>query len=423
MRQQTVEALQQVLPAKRRLPFFGLIERDDLAFRVDQEGCRITVNAETADDLADAVKGGLRPDEFILFEPDFDLRQYIRLVSVHAQDLEPSRLEVSVGGLQVREFTAARPTPHPPEVDQYIFAAEFRQPALLAFEIGELVIGDFAAHLQFGAFVIRGRMRAHHDLVLLQVGAFGRDVAVAYSKDDDLFARLGGFGRETIHVDLAVAVAVHAERAIHRVDLLVARVVIILHEGLFALNIDVAAREGLGRLQYQPVVFAHLIHLRVFDVLGGVRAALEEALFERDVDRRLPDVRVAALVVAEIELLAGVHHVVQIDVGVNLWRLPFGFDKQRQDRGLVRRRVIQTARRNRGVAFGAFGELNLRQVAEWFEDHVIEIILVWRQLRLELADEFLGDGGDVPRQERDGYGERANQNRKPPRGFQAILPP
>jgi hypothetical protein len=34
MRQQTVEALQQILAAQRRLPFPGLIERNDLALRV-----------------------------------------------------------------------------------------------------------------------------------------------------------------------------------------------------------------------------------------------------------------------------------------------------------------------------------------------------------------------------------------------------
>ena len=34
MRQQTVEALQQILAAQRWLPFPGLIERNDLAFRV-----------------------------------------------------------------------------------------------------------------------------------------------------------------------------------------------------------------------------------------------------------------------------------------------------------------------------------------------------------------------------------------------------
>src|SRR5215813_4436634 len=103
MRQQAVEALQHILPAQRRLPFLGLVERDDLAFGVDQQGRRIAVNAETADDLADAVQPGLSPDEFVLFEPGFDLRQYLRLVSVHPQNLEPTRLEVSVGGLQVRE--------------------------------------------------------------------------------------------------------------------------------------------------------------------------------------------------------------------------------------------------------------------------------------------------------------------------------
>src|SRR5215475_12273151 len=134
MRQQAVEALQQILPAQRRLPFLGLAERDDLAFGVDQQRRRVAMNAETADDLADAVQRGLRPDEFVLFEPGFDLRQYLRLVSVHPQDLEPTRLEVSVGGLQIRQFAAARAAPRPPEVNQHIFAVEFRQPALLALE-------------------------------------------------------------------------------------------------------------------------------------------------------------------------------------------------------------------------------------------------------------------------------------------------
>src|SRR5215475_8703158 len=111
MRQQAVEALQQILPAQRRLPFLGLAERDDLALGVDQQRRRKAVNAETADDIADAVQRGLRPDEFVLFEPVFDLRQYLRLVSVHPKNLEPARLEVSVSGLEVREFAAARAAP------------------------------------------------------------------------------------------------------------------------------------------------------------------------------------------------------------------------------------------------------------------------------------------------------------------------
>src|SRR5262245_51372384 len=71
MRQQTIEALQQVLSAQRRLVFLSLIERDDLAFGVDQQSRRIGVNAVTADDLADAVDRGLRPYEVVLFEPGF----------------------------------------------------------------------------------------------------------------------------------------------------------------------------------------------------------------------------------------------------------------------------------------------------------------------------------------------------------------
>src|SRR5215831_18719815 len=113
MRQQAVEALQQILPAQRRLPFLGLAERDDLAFGVDQQRRRKAVNAETADDAEYAVHRGLRPGEFVLFEPGFDLRQYLRIVGVHPQDLEPARLEVSVGGLEVREFSAARAAPVP----------------------------------------------------------------------------------------------------------------------------------------------------------------------------------------------------------------------------------------------------------------------------------------------------------------------
>src|SRR5499426_146240 len=130
MRQHSVEALQHILAAQRRLPFLGLAERDDLAFGIDQQRRRKAVNAETADDAEYAVPGGLCPGEFVLFEPGFDLRQYLHLVSVHPQNLEPTRLEVSVGGLEVREFTAARAAPGPPEVNQHIFAAEFRQPAL-----------------------------------------------------------------------------------------------------------------------------------------------------------------------------------------------------------------------------------------------------------------------------------------------------
>src|SRR5262249_44159440 len=83
MRQQAVEALQQILAAQRRLPFLGLVERDDLAFGIDQQRRREAVNAETADDAEYAVRRGLRPGEFVLFEPGFDLRQYLRIVGVH----------------------------------------------------------------------------------------------------------------------------------------------------------------------------------------------------------------------------------------------------------------------------------------------------------------------------------------------------
>src|SRR5262249_61729101 len=103
--------------------------------------------AEGGDDAGYAVQRGLRRGGFVLFEPGFDLREYLRSVGVPPQDLEPARLEVSVGGLEVREFSAAGAAPGPPEVDQHIFASEFRQPALLAIEIGELEIGRLGAHL------------------------------------------------------------------------------------------------------------------------------------------------------------------------------------------------------------------------------------------------------------------------------------
>src|SRR5882672_6966262 len=80
-------------------------------------------------------------------------------------------------------------------------------------------------------------MFAHHDLVLLYVNPFGREVAIADVEDNGFVMRVCALWRKPIGINLAVVVAVNTQPAIRQADLLALGIEGVTNQNLMTFDI------------------------------------------------------------------------------------------------------------------------------------------------------------------------------------------
>src|SRR5207237_8597222 len=108
-------------------------------------------------------------------------------------------------------------------------------------------------------------------------------------------------------------------------------------------------------------------------------------IFKRKLNRGLENVGFIFLVANEWKLFAVGHRPVQIDVRIKDWRPVFGFDQQRQYRGLIANGIVEPSRSNVGAGFEWRGKFYFGWIAQGAKNNLVENIGVRNQLPVKTA--------------------------------------